>query len=297
MEKVPFIWMDGKFVAWDEAKIHVLTHALHYGSGVFEGIRLYETEKGTAIFRLNDHLNRLFFSAKALSMKIPYTKKELTAASRLLIAKNKIKKGYLRPIAYFGYGKMGLSPLGAPVNIALAVWPWGAYLGHDMVRIKISKYMRIHPKTSEMKAKICGNYVNSILASLEARNAGCDEALLLDFEGNVAEGPGENIFMVQNREIHTPKEGSILPGITRDTIKTLAKKLKIPFRERKISERELKKASELFFTGTAAEITGISHIDGKRIADGKMGVITRQLKELYRDVVHGRVPEYKGWLE
>lgn len=297
MEKVPYIWMDGRLIKWDDAKIHVLTHALHYGSGVFEGIRFYDTQKGPAIFRLSDHLDRLFFSAKTLSMKIPYTKKELATASRLLIQKNKVREGYLRPIAYFGYGKMGLSPIGAPVNVALAAWPWGAYLGHDMVRVKISKFMRIHPKSSETKAKICGHYVNSILASLEARGAGCDEAILLDFEGNVAEGPGENIFMVKNDEIFTPKEGSILPGITRDSIKKLAKKFKMGFYEKKISVKELLKADELFFTGTAAEITGISHIDGTRIADGKMGKVTRRLREVYQEVVHGRMEEYAEWLE
>ncbi|MBI5754823.1 branched-chain amino acid transaminase [Candidatus Peregrinibacteria bacterium] len=297
MEKVPFIWMDGHLVKWDEAKVHVLTHSLHYGSGVFEGIRWYDTKKGPAIFRLKDHLERLYFSAQVMSMKIPYTKKELEDTAHLLIVKNNIKEGYLRPLAYFGYGKMGLMPIGAPVNVALAVWPWGAYLGHDMVRVKISKFMRIHPKSSEMKAKICGHYANSILASLEARKAKCDEALLLDFEGNVAEGPGENIFMVQGGEIYTPKEGSILPGITRDSIQKFAKKLKIGFHEKKISVKDLMKADELFFTGTAAEITGISHVDGKRIADGKMGSVTRQLRRLYLDVVHGRVKEYEKWLE
>lgn len=297
MEKVPYIWMDGLLVKWDEAKIHILTHALHYGSGVFEGIRFYDTKKGPAIFRLDDHIKRLFFSAKTLSMKIPYTQKELTAAARLLITKNNIKEGYLRPIAYFGYGKMGIMPGDSPVNVALAVWPWGAYLGHDMVRVKVSKFMRIHPKSSEMKAKICGNYVNSLLASLEARKANCDEAILLDFEGNVAEGPGENIFMVQSGKIYTPKEGSILPGITRNSIKKLAKNVKIDFYEKKISVKDLVNADELFFTGTAAEITGISHIDGNRIADGKMGNVTQRLRELYGEVVHGRVKEYESWLD
>ncbi len=296
MQTVSKIWMDGKLIPWEKAQIHVLTHTFHYGGGAFEGIRFYETNKGPAVFRLTDHIKRLFYSASVLDMKIPHSRKDLENAVIKLIKAVKLKSGYIRPIVYYGYEKMGLDPIGSPVNTAIAVWPWGAYLGEKPVKTHISKFIRIHPSSTYPEAKLCGHYVNSILASLDARHNNAKEAILLDYKGNVAEGPGENIFMVKNGVLITPKKGSILSGITRDSLKQLAKKLKIQNKEALISKKELLSADEVFFSGTAAEVTAIGSIDGKKISNGKMGPITSSLKDLFTETVHGRVPEFKNWL-
>ena len=212
------IWQNGKFVKWATATTHVLTHALHYGSGVFEGVRFYETDRGPAIFRLKEHVRRLFYSAKTLSMKIPYTQKQISEAIIQTVKVNKIKSGYIRPLCFFGYGKMGLNPTGAPVEIVIACWPWGSYLGGKPIKVQTSKFIRIHPKSLVHDAKVCGHYVNSILASIEMQRLRCDEALLLDYRGYIAEGPGENIFFAKKKVLFTPQLGTILNGITRDTI-------------------------------------------------------------------------------
>jgi len=295
MNKTKYIWFNGKLIKWEEAKVHVLTHALHYGSGVFEGIRCYKTQNGPAIFRLRDHIDRLFNSARCLEMKIPFTKKEIESATKNLIKINKIEECYIRPIIFYGYGKMGLNPKGANIDCAIIVWPWGKYL-KDKVKVKISKFIRLHPKSVISSAKICGYYVNSIFATLEAEKEKFDEALLLDYKGFVGEGPGENIFIVKNKKLFTPKLGSILPGITRDSIIKIAKDMKIKVIEKDISIKELKNCDEAFFTGTAAEITPIYQIDDKVINNGKIGEITKILQERFYKIVHGEDRRYKNWL-
>lgn len=289
--------MDGKLIDWQKAKIHILTHTLHYGAGVFEGIRFYHTKKGPAVFRLKEHIDRLFYSASCFKMKVSFSKEEIRRAIKNLIKINKVKQGYIRPIIYFGSGIMGLNPQKAPVNCAVAVWPWGSYLGDQAVKVKISKFIRIHPKSSFAQAKICGHYANSILASIEIKEKGFDEALLLDYQGNVAEGPGENIFMVKNKVLIAPSASSILPGITRKTIIQLAKDLGYKVKEKKISPSELKKADELFFCGTAAEVTAIKQVDNKIIGKGKIGSVTEVLKNEYLKIVHGENKKYEHWLD
>ncbi len=296
MEETKFIWMDGKFVAWKDAKIHVLTHTLHYGAGVFEGIRCYETAKGTAVFRLKDHIDRLYYSADTLKMKIPFSKEEFTEAVKETVRKNSLKAGYIRPICFFGYGKMGLNPAGAPVNCSIAVWPWGKYLGEGAVKVKTSKYMRLHPKSTYSEAKITGHYVNSIFASVEAKDAGYDEALLLDYAGNVAEGPGENLFIIKDGKLLTPPLGTILKGITRASIMQLAKDQGIKVEEKTLALKDIYNADEAFFTGTAAEVTAIELIDGKKIGNKAPGPVTIKLRDLFMDVVHGKNKKYESWL-
>ncbi|HLC65202.1 MAG TPA: branched-chain amino acid transaminase [Candidatus Nanoarchaeia archaeon] len=295
MEKTDFIWLNGKLVKWEDAKVHVLIHALHYGSAVFEGIRFYKTDKGPAVFRLKEHMARLLKSAKVFNMKIPFTQEQLEEATLETIRKNKIDAGYIRPIAFFGYGKMGLNPEGAPVDVAIAVWPWGSYLGEEAVKVKISKYMRIHPKSLISDAKVSGHYVNSILASLEAKEAGYQECLLLDYTGNIAEGPGENFFLIKKGKLYTPQLGNILPGITRDSIMKIAKDLGYDSEEKVISVKDAKSADECFYTGTAAEVTGIRQIDDVQIGDDNYP-ITKKLKTAFLDVVHGRNKKYESWL-
>ena len=290
-----FVWMDGSFVNGKKAVVPLLTHSLHYGSAVFEGIRFYETKRGPAVFRLDEHLKRLFYSAEVMGMKIPYSRRELRDAVLGLIAKNKLKSGYIRPLVFFG-SKMGLDPTGVDVHVAIACWPWGKYLAKEVIQVKISKYIRIHPESSVMGAKISGHYCNSILATLEAKKERCDEALLLDYKGNVAEGPGENIFFVKNKKIYTPSDSVILPGITRSTIMTLARDLGYDVIEKDIKPKDLKKFDEAFFTGTAAEITAIGQIDTVKIGNGKEGPITKQLRELYHRVVRGEVKRYATYL-
>jgi branched-chain amino acid aminotransferase len=295
MEKTKYIWFNGKFLRWQQAKIHILTHALHYGSGVFEGIRCYRTKDGPAVFRLKEHIERLFNSAKFLKMKIPFSKKEIQKAILRLIKLNKTEECYIRPIVFYGYGKMGLNPKGANIDCAVILWPWGKYL-KDKVKVKISKFIRFHPQSVVSTAKVCGYYVNSIFATFDAEKDGFDESILLDHRGFVAEGPGENIFIVKNKKLLTPKLGSILPGITRDSIIKIARDLKIKVIEKDISVKELKNCDEAFFTGTAAEITPIYQIDEKIINKGEVGEITKILQENFYQIVHGEDKKYKKWL-
>lgn len=290
------IWLNGKFTNWDSAQTHLLTHALHYGSSAFEGIRFYATERGPAVFRLKEHVKRFFVSAKALNLKIPFSPKEVTAGILQTVKLNKIQSGYLRPITFFGYGRMGLSPTGSEIQVAIACWPWQSYLGGKPIKVKTSRFTRLDPRSIVVEAKIGGYYVNSILASLEARKAGYEEALLLDTRGYVAEGPGENIFFVKKGILHTPELGSILPGITRASIQTIAKNLNIKGREGKYKLKDLYAADELFFTGTAAEIQPIGSLDGKKINSGKIGPLTQQLRKIYLEAAQGKVKQYQKWL-
>ena len=291
------IWMDGQLINWKDAKIHVLTHTLHYGAGVFEGIRAYKTEKGPAVFRLPEHIKRFFYSASCIGMEIPFSEDDIRKAVLDTIVVNELDACYIRPLGFFGYGKMGLNPKGAPVHIAIAVWPWGAYLGEDaIVKVKSSKYMRIHPKSTVADAKICGHYVNSILASIEVKKMGGDEALLLDYEGYAAEGPGENIFMVKNGKMYTPLSGTILPGITRQSIIKIARDLNIETEEKKLTIEELQSADEAFFVGTAAEVCPIGEIDNAVINNGKLGEITKRIKEMYQKAITGKEEKYLNWL-
>ncbi len=296
MEPTEYIWMDGKFVPWKDAKIHLISHTLHYGDGVFEGIRCYETDKGPAIFRLDKHMERLYYSASTINMKVPFSEEEFTEAVKETVRKNKLKSGYLRPLIIYGYGKMGVNPEGAPVNCSVAVWPWGKYLGEGAVKVKTSKYCRIHPKSTYMGAKICGHYSNSILASIEVKNAGYDEALLLDYKGNVAEGPGENLFIVKDEKLITPPLGTILKGITRASIMQLAKDLGIKVEEKTLTLKDIYKADEALFTGTAAEVTAIKSLDDKKIGKEAPGPITAKLRDAFMDIVHGKNEKYKNWL-
>ena len=296
------IWMDGKLVPWKEAKVHVLTHTLHYGMGVFEGIRCYKTERGPAVFRLKDHMKRLENSAKFAGMKLPYSVAELVKATKRTIEANEIEECYIRPIAYYGYGVMGLDPEGSKVNVAIAVWPWGTYLGEEGlehgIRAKVSPWIRIHPRILPPQAKIVGNYANSILAKVDALKSGYDEAILLNMDGNVAEGPGENLFIVKSGKLMTPPLSSgALEGTTRDSIIKIAKDEGVDFGERNISREKLHAADEAFFTGTAAEVTPIREIDGRRIGDGKRGPITTKLQQIFFNAVRGKEPRYEFWLD
>jgi len=296
MKTTKYIWMDGKLKNWKDAKIHVLSHTLHYGAGVFEGIRLYQTADGPAVFRLKEHVRRLFYSASAIDMKIPYSQKDITDAILKLVKKNKLKSGYIRPIAVFGYGSMSLNPEKCAINTVIAMWPWKAYLGSAPIHIKTSKYIRIHPKSTVTDAKICGHYVNSILAGAEAQKAGFHEALFLDYKGCVAEGPGENIFMVKKGIVYTPKLGSILSGITRESIITLAKDLGYKVVEKSLMLKDLYTSDECFFTGTAAEISPIGSIDRKKIGKGVAGPVTSKLRNEFMKIIKGKNPSYKNWL-
>ncbi len=290
-----YAWMDGKMVPLAKATVPLLTHSLHYGSAAFEGIRFYKTARGPAVFRLNDHIKRLFFSAATLGMKVPYTQKQVIAATVALVKKNTLPAGYIRPIFWYGE-KMGLLPFGAPLHAAIACWPWGKYLAKDVVSVKISRFVRIHPKSSVMEAKISGHYANSILATSEARRAGYDEALLLDADGNVAEGPGENIFFVKGKTVVTPKFGTILPGITRDSVMRIARDLGFSVKEAVIKPRDVRTYNEAFFTGTAAEVNAIGRINTATIGTGKEGAVTRHVRETYQKTVHGEIARYKNWL-
>lgn len=296
MDKNLKIWMDGKIVHSKDAKIHVLTHTLHYGGGVFEGIRFYNTKHGRAVFRLPDHLNRLFYSASRLSMKIPYSRIQLASAIKQVIIANKFKQGYIRPIVFFGDEQLGVYPLNCKVHVAIAAFPWDEYLGSKPITVKISSFIRIHPKSSYTDAKICGHYVNSILANLEAKKAKYDEAVLLDYRGNVSEGTGENIFIVKNNVLMTPSTGNILKGITRASILQIAKDQKIPAKELKIGKKALYSADESFFSGTAAQIVAIKSFDRRSVGIGKMGPLTKKLAAFFLKTVHGEIPKYKKWL-
>lgn len=291
-----WIWMDGQFVRWADAKIHVISHVIHYGSGVFEGTRFYNTPKGPAIFRLNDHTKRLFYSASTLRLPIGFSEMEINEATKETVRKNGVPSGYIRPLAFFGEGKMGLRPEGATPHMIIACWPWGKYLVDRPVRLKISKYIRIHPKSLITDAKVTGHYVNSIIAVQEVAPLGYDEALLLDFEGNIAEGPGENLFLVKNGKLHTPALGTVLAGITRNSIIMIAKDLGIETVERKIKPEELWTADEAFYTGTAAEVSPIGEVDDRKIGNGEEGPITKRLKDAYLDIVSGKNAKYDDWL-
>lgn len=302
MQKTEFIWMDGKMVKWDEAQVHVLTHALHYGMGVFEGIRAYEGKKGTAIFRLKDHIQRLFDSAHILMMEIPYTQAQVMEACREILRVNKLKHGYIRPIAFIGDGEMGLYAVNNPICVSIAAWPWGTYLGEEGlkkgIRAKISSFARHHVSATLNKAKASANYVNSILAKREALKAGYDEAILLDTDGYVAEATGENIFIVKNGRVRTtPTGASILDGITRDSVLTLFKDLKIEAVEQKMTRDEIYLADEVFLTGTAAEITPVREIDDRKIGVGQPGPVTRKIQEIFFSIVKGENKSYEPWLD
>jgi branched-chain amino acid aminotransferase len=299
MEKTSQIWMDGAFVPWDEAQVHVLSHTLHYGLGAFEGIRCYEGAKGPAIFRLQEHIDRLFASAHILDLQIPFSADEVARACLEAVRVNKMKSCYIRPLVFVGDGEMGLAAKNA-VRVSIAVWPWGSYLGDEGVRngirVKTSSFQRFHVNSLMSSAKAVGHYVNSILASTEARRAGYDEALLLDTQGFVAEGSGENIFIVRNGVVKTPPLTSILSGITRDTAMTLLAESGVEVVEQYFARDEVYLANEAFMTGTAAEITPIRELDDRAIGGGAPGPITRGLQEKYARVTRAEGPEHQGWL-
>jgi branched-chain amino acid aminotransferase len=304
MQKTEKIWLDGKMVPWAEANVHVLTHTLHYGLGVFEGIRAYEGEqgKGTGIFRLKEHVSRLFDSAHILLMKIPFTPDQIMEACREILRVNKLKHGYIRPIVFMGDGEMGLHSVNNPVRVAIAAWPWGTYLGEEGlkkgIRAKISSFSRHHVNVMLSKAKTCANYVNSIMAKREAQKAGYDEAILLDTDGYVAEATGENIFLVKNGVVKTtPTGASILDGITRDAVQALLKDLKIAVLEQKFTRDELYLADEVFLTGTAAEITPVREVDDRMIGAGKPGPVTQKVQEIFFSIVHSRIDKYQAWVD
>lgn len=300
VSKTDKIWMDGKFVDWDNAKVHVLTHTLHYGLGVFEGIRCYETKRGPAIFKLNEHVDRLFNSAHIFLMAIPYSRKEIADAIIETVRINKKRECYIRPLVYIGYGAMGLYPKENPVNVTIAVWPWGAYLGDDGlsrgIRVKTSSFIRNHVNANMTRGKVCGYYVNSQLAKKEAISCEYDEALLLDTEGYVSEGSGENIFMVKGGVLKTTPLTSVLEGITRNSIMEIATNVKVRVAEERFTRDELYIAEEAFFTGTAAEVTPIREIDGRMIGSGKPGRLTRELQSIFFDIVKGKKKKYDSWL-
>ncbi|SMN01843.1 Branched-chain amino acid aminotransferase [uncultured Candidatus Thioglobus sp.] len=294
------IWFDGEWVDWREAKVHVLTHTLHYGMGVFEGVRAYATDKGPTIFRIEEHTDRLFNSAKIMNMDIGFSKDEINQAQRAAVSKNNLDSAYIRPMCFYGSEGMGLRADGLKVHTIIAAWEWGSYLGEDNMknglRIRTSSYTRHHVNISMTKAKANGNYINSMLALQEALTDGYDEALLLDVDGFVAEGSGENIFIVRDGVIYTPDLSSALAGITRDTIFTLAIDLGYKVVEKRITRDEVYCADEAFFTGTAAEVTPIRELDNRTIGTGTRGVITEKLQALYFDCVYGRNQNYKHWI-
>jgi len=294
------IWFDGQMVPWRDAKIHVLTHTLHYSMGVFEGIRAYQAEQGTAIFRLPEHTRRLFESAHILGMPMPYDKQTLNDATCAVVRENHLDSAYIRPMAFYGSESMGLRASGLRVHVFIAAWHWGAYLGAEGmekgIRIKTSSYTRHHVNITMCKAKASGNYMNSMLALQEALSCGYDEALLLDPDGYVAEGSGENIFVIRDGVLYTPDLTSALAGITRATILTLAQEIGLPIREKRLSRDEVYIADEAFFTGTAAEVTPIRELDKRAIGNGQRGPITERLQSLYFDVVHGRHASHQDWL-
>ena len=296
-----FIWMDGEYVNWRDAKVHVLTHTFHYGVGVFEGVRAYETATGPAIFRLDRHTERLFQSAKIMGMKMPFSAQELNAAQIDIISKNDLKSAYLRPMAYYGSEAMGLHAKGLKVHVMLAAWEWGAYLGDDGlekgIRVKTSSFSRHHVNSNMAKAKTNGHYTNSIMALQEAENAGYDEALMLDPHGYVAEGSGENIFIVRRGKVYTPSLTSALEGITRDTVVELLRQdMGLEVIEKQITRDEVYTADEAFFTGTAAEVTPIQSLDDREIGDGGRGPLTKEIQSRYFDVVYGRDEARSNWL-
>ena len=295
-----FIWYDGKLVPWREANTHVLTHSLHYGLAVFEGVRAYKTVNGTAIFRLKEHTDRLFNSAHIYRMPMPWDRETLIAAQKEVVRANKLESCYIRPIAFYGSEKMGVSPRGASTHVAIAAWPWGAYLGEEGlekgIRVKTSSYARHHVNVSMCRAKYSGTYANSILANMEATEQGYDEALLLDVDGFVAEGAGENLFVVKDNQIYEPEIASALIGITRATVHALARELGYTVISKRLTRDDIYIADEAFFTGTAAEVTPIRELDGRQIGAGRRGPVTTKIQSLFFDVVNGKVASHADWL-
>jgi len=292
--------MNGSFVKWDDAKVHILTHSLHYATAVFEGIRCYKTDGGSAVFRLREHVDRLFDSAHIYQIEMPFTREVINEAILETVRVNKIEACYIRPLVHIGYGAMGVFPKENPVQVSIAVWPWGSYLGEEGmqngIRVKISSFIRPHVNATMVRSKTTANYANGLLAKREALKDGYDEAMLLDTEGYVAEGSGENVFMVRKGVIKTPPLTSILEGITRETIIQLAAELGMPLLEERFTRDELYIADEAFFSGTAAEITPIREVDNRTIGTGKPGPVTKQLQAAFFDIVHGRDNKHQEWL-
>ena len=302
MNQAELIWMNGEFVPWEDAKVHVLTHGLHYGTGVFEGVRCYDTEIGPAIFRHADHIDRLYRSAELYYMPIPYDREAVRQVTLELIARNGLRSCYIRPLVFRGYGQMGLFPLDAPVDVTIAVWEWGAYLGEegkrDGVRAKVSSWRRISPDSLIPQAKACGQYLNSVLAKIESHKAGYEEAILLDDAGNVCEGSGENVFVVRDGRISTPPlTASILDGISRRSVIQICGDLGIEVVERDVGRAELYLADELFVCGTAAELTPVREVDDHAVGEGRPGEITRAVQTAFEDALHGRTERYREWLD
>jgi branched-chain amino acid aminotransferase len=300
MQTTERVWLDGTLVPWDEARVHVLTHTLHYGLGVFEGIRCYAGADGrSAVFRLDEHVDRLFGSAHVLDLAMPYTRRQIADACLETIRANGLKECYIRPLVFMGDGEMGLASR-PPTRVAVAVWPWGAYLGDEGlergVRLKTSSFQRFHPNTMLTKAKAVGHYVNSILAAREARDAGFDEALLLDVDGCVSEASGENIFIVSRGVVKTTSLPTVLAGITRDAVLEFLRDFGVPVREERFTRDEIYLADEAFFTGTAAEVTPVRELDGRTVGPGTPGPVTKRLQDLFFRVVQGREDAYRKWL-
>lgn len=295
-----FIWSDGNMVPWRDATTHVLTHTLHYGLGVFEGVRAYETAEGTAIFRLEDHTDRLFRSAHILGMKIPFDRETLNQAQIEVVRRNELSSAYIRPLVFYGSEGMGIRADTLKAHVAIAAWAWGAYLGEDGIkkgiRVRTSSLTRHHVNITMCRAKACGNYINSILALQEAVSAGCDEALMLDASGYVMEGTGENVFVVRDGVVYTPDLTSALEGITRATVMQLMEEMGLVVREKRITRDEVYIADEVFFTGTAAEVTPVRELDGRTIGSGARGPITEQVQQAYFDCVEGRSDGHRDWL-
>ncbi len=294
--------MDGDFVAWEDAKVHVLTHGLHYGTGVFEGVRCYETERGPAVFRHREHIDRLLRSAELFYMPVPYSAEQLRAATLDLIARNGLRACYLRPLVFRGYGQMGLNPLDAPVSVTIAAWEWGAYLGEDGkrdgIRAKVASWRRISPDSLVPQAKASGQYLNSVLAKIESLKAGYEEAILLDDHGYVCEGSGENVYIVRDGEIITPgQHNSILDGITRRSVLQIARDLGYTVVERNVARAEMYLADEMFLSGTAAELVPVREVDDHRVGSGEPGEVTRVLQAAFEDAIHGRSERYRQWLD
>ena len=294
------IWMDGNLVEWSDARIHVLTHTLHYGTGVFEGVRAYETSKGPAIFRLEEHTNRLFESAELIGMKIPFQASVLNDAQSEVVALNKLDNAYIRPMCFYGSEGMGLRADNLKVHAIVAAWDWGSYLGDDKIlngiKVKVTDFPKRCDKSMIHKAKATGNYLYSMLALKDALNSGFDEALILDINNNVNEGSGENFFMIIDNTFYTPKDGTVLNGITRQTIMEIASDLNYKVQEKDISVEDVKSCDEAFFTGTAAEVTPIIQLDDKKINNGKPGKITKQIQTIYFDLIRGKIERYNNWL-
>jgi len=296
LEATKYVWLDGEFVRWEEAKIHTLTHTLHYGGGAFEGIRAYETSKGAAIFRIPEHVARLYYSASVIGLRLPYSSQDVADVIVELVRRNGMRQCYVRPLAYYGYGVMGVNPAKAPAHLSISCWSWGAYLPHPQVDMKVSKFIRIHPQSTVCDAKLCGHYVNSIQASLEIQRGKYHEALLLDYKGHVAEGPGENIFIVKNGVLYTPRPGTILLGITRATVLELARREGWQAIEADLSLEEVLDADEAFLTGTACEIVPVRSINDRLLGGGSIGPLTARLRELYSQAVHGELPGGEQWV-